>query len=103
MTESPSTTAFVDRVMHWRWPRAILHLPLGLLDARVICGDAKVAAPMLEGAHDRWVKQKPPWLRVLGDLVAERHRSFGDVGFLLEPDLKEAHGGLRERRRCSVP
>ncbi len=73
-----------------------LRVSLGLLDARVICGDAKVAAPMLEGAHDRWVKQKPPWLRVLGDLVAERHRSFGDVGFLLEPDLKEAHGGLRD-------
>ncbi len=43
-----------------------LRVSLGLLDARVICGDAKVAAPMLEGAHDRWVKQKPPWLRVLG-------------------------------------
>ncbi len=26
----------------------------------------------------------------------ERRRSFGDVGFLLEPDLKESHGGLRD-------
>jgi [protein-PII] uridylyltransferase len=73
-----------------------LRVALGLLDGRVICGDARVAEPVLEGAHDRWVKQKPPWLGVLADLVAERHRSFGDVGFLLEPDLKEAHGGLRD-------
>ena len=73
-----------------------LRVALGLLDGRVICGDAKVAEPMLEGARDRWAKQKPPWLRVLADLVAERHRSYGDVGFLLEPDLKEAHGGLRD-------
>jgi [protein-PII] uridylyltransferase len=73
-----------------------LRVALGVLDARVICGDAKVAEPVTETAHDRWVKQKPPWLGVLADLVAERHRSAGDVGFLLEPDLKEAHGGLRD-------
>jgi [protein-PII] uridylyltransferase len=73
-----------------------LRVALGLLDARVICGDPKVAEPVLEGARDRWVKQKPPWLGVLSDLVAERHRASGDVGFLLEPDLKESHGGLRD-------
>lgn len=73
-----------------------LRVALGLLDARVVCGDRKVAEPVLEGALDRWKKQKPPWLSVLVDLVAERHRSNGDVGFLLEPDLKESHGGLRD-------
>jgi [protein-PII] uridylyltransferase len=73
-----------------------LRVALGLLDGRVICGDPKVAEPVLEGARDRWAKQKPPWLGVLADLVAERHHSYGDVGFLLEPDLKEAHGGLRD-------
>jgi len=73
-----------------------LRVALGLLDARVVCGDPKVAEPVLEGSRDRWVRQKPPWLGVLADLVDERHRSFGDVGFLLEPDLKESHGGLRD-------
>jgi [protein-PII] uridylyltransferase len=73
-----------------------LRVALGLLDGRVVCGDPKVAEPMLEGARDRWVRQKPPWLGVLAELVAERHRSYGDVGFLLEPDLKESHGGLRD-------
>ncbi len=73
-----------------------LRVALGLLDARVVCGDPKVAEPVIEGARERWLKQKPPWLGVLVDLVAERHRSYGDVGFLLEPDLKESHGGLRD-------
>ena len=73
-----------------------LRVALGLLDARVICGDPKAAEPVIEGARDRWVKQKPPWLGLLADLVEERHRSYGDVGFLLEPDLKESHGGLRD-------
>jgi [protein-PII] uridylyltransferase len=73
-----------------------LRVALGLLDGRVVCGDPKVAEPVLEAAGDRWAKQKPPWLGVLADQVVERHRTFGDVGFLLEPDLKEAHGGLRD-------
>ena len=73
-----------------------LRVALGLLDARVICGEPRVAEPVLEGARERWVRQKPPWLGVLADLVSERHASNGDVGFLLEPDLKESHGGLRD-------
>jgi [protein-PII] uridylyltransferase len=73
-----------------------LRVALGLLDGRVICGEAKVAEPVLEGARERWVRQKPPWLGVLAEGVAERHAAYGDVGFLLEPDLKESHGGLRD-------
>jgi len=73
-----------------------LRVALGLLDARVICGEAKVAEPVLAGAKERWARQKPPWLGVLADKVAERHATSGDVGFLLEPDLKESHGGLRD-------
>jgi [protein-PII] uridylyltransferase len=73
-----------------------LKVALGLLDARVVCGEAKVAEPVLEGAARRWARQKPPWLGILATLVAERHAVFGDVGFLLEPDLKESHGGLRD-------
>ncbi len=73
-----------------------LRVALGLLDARVICGEAKVAEPVLGGARERWIRQKPPWLGLLAEKVAERHASNGDVGFLLEPDLKESHGGLRD-------
>jgi [protein-PII] uridylyltransferase len=73
-----------------------LRVALGLLDARVICGDAKLAEPVIHGARERWKKQKPPWLGVLADLVDERHAEHGDVAFLLEPDLKESHGGLRD-------
>jgi [protein-PII] uridylyltransferase len=73
-----------------------LRVALGLLDGRVICGDPKVAEPVLTGARERWAKQKPPWLGDLADQMTERHAAQGDVGFLLEPDLKESHGGLRD-------
>jgi [protein-PII] uridylyltransferase len=73
-----------------------LRAALGLLDARVVCGDSHVAEPMIASARERWAQQKPPWLDELSDRVQERHAAFGDVAFLLEPDLKEAHGGLRD-------
>lgn len=73
-----------------------LRAALGLLDARMICGDKRVAEPLFDGIRERWAKQKPPWLGVLADLVVERHATHGDVSFLLEPDLKESHGGLRD-------
>ncbi|MGA7420543.1 MAG: [protein-PII] uridylyltransferase [Acidimicrobiales bacterium] len=73
-----------------------LRTALGLLDARVVCGDVNVADPLINNARDRWVQQKPPWLDDLSERVSERHAAHGDVAFLLEPDLKEAHGGLRD-------
>ena len=73
-----------------------LRTALGLLDARVVCGDLEVAEPLIATARDRWVQQKPPWLDDLAGQVSKRHEAHGDVAFLLEPDLKEAHGGLRD-------
>ncbi|MHB1516727.1 MAG: [protein-PII] uridylyltransferase [Acidimicrobiales bacterium] len=73
-----------------------MRVALGLLDARVVCGDREVAEPVITGARSQWIRQRPAWLGDLSQQVDERHRSFGDVGFLIEPDLKEAHGGLRD-------
>jgi len=76
--------------------REDLRAQLGLLDGRVVAGDASVAEPMLEEACAQWRKLAGQWLPVLAAQVDERHRAHGDVAFLLEPDLKEAHGGLRD-------
>jgi [protein-PII] uridylyltransferase len=73
-----------------------LRTALGLLDARVVCGDLDVADPLIATARARWAEQKPPWVDDLSERVLQRHAAHGDVAFLLEPDLKEAHGGLRD-------
>jgi [protein-PII] uridylyltransferase len=73
-----------------------LRVQLGLLDGRLIAGDEAVSTPLLEEARSLWRAQASGWLPVLARLVSERHASHGDVAFLLEPDLKEAHGGLRD-------
>ncbi len=78
-----------------------LRAQLGLLDGRVVAGDAPVAEPMLAAALDLWRARAGQWLPVLARQVDERHRAHGDVAFLLEPDLKEAHGGLRDLHAVS--
>ena len=74
-----------------------VRVALGLLDARLVWGDAKVADPLVERARTAW--RESLGTRYLPDLEAQmrdRHRGVGDVAFLLEPDLKESHGGLRD-------
>ena len=75
---------------------ADLAVALGLLDGRCVAGDETLAADVLASAHDRWRRLAPRRLPELLDAAEERQRRHGDVAFLLEPDLKEAHGGLRD-------
>ena len=74
-----------------------LRVALGLLDGRQIWGDHRVAEPLLQEVVERWRHRLGSiWLPSLAEQMTERHRTKGDVAFLLEPDLKEAHGGLRD-------
>ena len=74
-----------------------LRVALGLLDARVIYGDQDIARPVLEDIRKLWASSLAgAFLPELRDQMRERHLQQGDVAFLLEPNLKEAHGGLRD-------
>ncbi|MGH9000239.1 MAG: [protein-PII] uridylyltransferase, partial [Acidimicrobiia bacterium] len=67
-----------------------------LLTARHVAGDPDVTATLAAGAAEQWQARSTRWLGALGDAVVERHRKAGEVAFLLEPDLKEGRGGLRD-------
>jgi [protein-PII] uridylyltransferase len=74
-----------------------VRVALGLLDGRMIWGEAKVADPLLAKAKDAWrTKLGTTYLPVLEVQMQRRRETSGDVAFLLEPDLKESHGGLRD-------
>jgi [protein-PII] uridylyltransferase len=74
-----------------------LRVALGLLDGRLVWGDPVVAEPLLEKVRARWAGGLGArWLPTLRQQMEERHRAQGDVAFLLEPDLKEGRGGLRD-------
>ena len=75
---------------------ADLKVALGLLYARPIAGDAGLCARLRERTLVDWRAGARARLAELRALAAEREQRFGELAFLLEPDLKEARGGLRD-------
>ncbi|MFE2362242.1 [protein-PII] uridylyltransferase [Streptomyces virginiae] len=73
-----------------------LKVHLGLLDARTVAGDAGLLAGLRTSVLADWRNQAPKRLPELHSLCRERAERAGELRFLLEPDLKEARGGLRD-------
>ncbi|KUN82013.1 protein-PII uridylyltransferase [Streptomyces bungoensis] len=69
---------------------------LGLLDARHLAGDQSLTAALRTTVLTDWRNQAPRRLPELQELCAERAARQGELQYLLEPDLKEARGGLRD-------
>ncbi|MFJ4787026.1 [protein-PII] uridylyltransferase [Streptomyces sp. NPDC088794] len=73
-----------------------LKVQLGLLDARHLAGDLGLTAALRTSVLADWRNQAPKRLPELQELCAERAQRQGELQYLLEPDLKEARGGLRD-------
>ncbi|MEU7560012.1 [protein-PII] uridylyltransferase [Streptomyces eurythermus] len=73
-----------------------LKVQLGLLDARHLAGDTTLTAGLRTAVLTDWRNQAPRRLPELRELCAERAARQGELRYLLEPDLKEARGGLRD-------
>ncbi|MGW7441079.1 [protein-PII] uridylyltransferase [Streptomyces sp. NPDC054849] len=73
-----------------------LKVHLGLLDARTVAGDAGLLAGLRTSVLADWRNQASKRLPQLHALCRERAERAGELRFLLEPDLKEARGGLRD-------
>jgi [protein-PII] uridylyltransferase len=73
-----------------------LRAAMGLLDARHVAGDSALTAELITAVRSRWRAKAAARLPELAEAVAERTRAHGEVAFLVEPDLKESRGGLRD-------
>ncbi|MFG2166681.1 [protein-PII] uridylyltransferase [Micromonospora chersina] len=69
---------------------------LGLLDARHVAGDPALADQLVRTAADHWRRTAVRQLPGLREITAARWETHGELAFLLEGDLKEAAGGLRD-------
>ena len=69
---------------------------MGLLDIRHICGNSDLVAAVQVDALESWRKNSQEFLSQLEESLSERHQRAGELAYLLEPDLKEARGGLRD-------
>ena len=68
----------------------------GLLQLRHLAGDRSLSDDLAGKAELQWRKRSKRWLAALSERVRRRHELAGEVAFLLEPDLKEGRGGLRD-------
>jgi [protein-PII] uridylyltransferase len=69
---------------------------VGLLDLRVIAGDAELVKGARTALLDSWRGNARKRLPELLGSLDERLATYGDAAYLLEPDLKEARGGFRD-------
>ncbi|MFC7405243.1 HD domain-containing protein [Georgenia alba] len=75
---------------------ADLPAAVGLLHLRTVAGDQDLGERAARAVLADWRSGARRRLEDLVASVAERAERFGEVAYLLEPDLKEARGGLRD-------
>ena len=73
-----------------------LETATALLSCRLIAGDADLANDLAVRAAQAWRRNATRWLGALRVAVDARHDEQGEVAYLLEPQLKEGVGGLRD-------
>ncbi|HZB33217.1 MAG TPA: [protein-PII] uridylyltransferase [Streptosporangiaceae bacterium] len=69
---------------------------LGLLSARRVAGDPTLVDELRAAVLADWRTQARRRLADLAELTRARWDRQGELAFLLEPDLKDARGGLRD-------
>ncbi|MFI9027190.1 [protein-PII] uridylyltransferase [Streptomyces sp. NPDC053560] len=79
-----------------RTARDDLKAQLGLLDARHLAGSADLTAALRTASFADWRESALKRLPELHALCLDRADRQGELQYLLEPDLKEARGGLRD-------
>ncbi|MBT8225232.1 MAG: [protein-PII] uridylyltransferase [Dactylosporangium sp.] len=73
-----------------------LRVALGMLDARLIAGDPELFSRLHTSAVTRWRRDARRRLPELAQLTRRRWEVHGELAFLLEGDVKESRGGLRD-------
>ena len=73
-----------------------LKVALGLLDIRLVAGDSDLVDVVQNDSLENWRKNARQRLPELKKSLTERHNRAGELAYLLEPDVKEARGGLRD-------
>jgi len=74
-----------------------LEFAISLLDCRYLAGDRDLFVKLREHVVPRMAARESKMLvEKLGELTRERHAKFGFTVFHLEPNVKDAPGGLRD-------
>jgi [protein-PII] uridylyltransferase len=72
---------------------------LGLLDVRHVAGDTEMWGPLRARVLDVWRRSALKRFGELQELTRERWAVTGEAAFLLEPNIKDSRGGLRDAQQ----
>lgn len=75
---------------------ADVRVALGLLDVRHLAGDPNLTVRLRTAVLAHWRSTARESLPRLRELTERRHERAGELAHASVPDLKEAHGGLRD-------
>lgn len=67
-----------------------------LIDARFLSGDRGLFADLESSVRRRLERGRASFFKNLVDSSADRHKRYGHAGHLLEPNLRDSAGGLRD-------
>ncbi len=76
--------------------RSDLKVLLGLLELRGVAGEAPLAERLRNETVAYVGRELPTLVPALQASTQARHEAYGELAFLLEPDLKQSAGGLRD-------
>ena len=76
--------------------RGDIKVIMGLLDIRHVAGNPYLTESLAVQSRKQWQNKFRTYLPMIRSSIKERSEAFGELAFLLEPDLKEARGGLRD-------
>lgn len=67
-----------------------------MLQVRRLAGSESATAELEAAARAQWRRRSRHWLHTLRLDIEQRHAAAGEVAYLLEPDLKDGQGGVRD-------
>jgi [protein-PII] uridylyltransferase len=114
--DQPHLSSFIERILYplydlglevscssrlipecLRMARSDLYVKTGLIDARYLCGDYELFRDLHDGFSKRVLyKNIDQFADTLRKDLYTRHQKYEDPAYVLEPNLKEGKGGLRD-------
>ena len=67
-----------------------------MLQVRRLAGSESAAEELQSAARAQWRRRSRHWLHTLRLDIEHRHGAAGEVAYLLEPDIKDGQGGIRD-------
>ena len=112
---TPYVAGIAERLQYWLWDagltvgcatrtledtvnlgRADLTVRTAVLTARFLCGDGEFFHVFADRIRDELVPDVPAFIREVADHMQGRHEDYGESLFLLQPNVKEGAGTLRD-------